>query len=76
MDVCRKLQSTVKKDIYSNNQKTMEQKDDIIAILKRFDVVKKQIFYQLLSKIQFVKRVYLQLHYTIAMYNVHCTSLS
>ena len=29
---------------YSVNQKTMKYKDDIIAILKRFDVVTKQIF--------------------------------
>ena len=29
---------------YSDNQKTMEYKYDIIAILKSFDVVKKQIF--------------------------------
>ena len=29
---------------YSDNQKTMEQKDDIISILKRFDVGTKQIF--------------------------------
>ena len=28
---------------YSDNQKTMEYKDDIIEILKRFDVVTKQI---------------------------------
>ena len=27
-----------------NNQKAMEQKDDIIAMFKRFDVVTKQIF--------------------------------
>ena len=30
--------------LYSNNQKTMEEKDDIIAILKRFDVVTKKNF--------------------------------
>ena len=29
--------------MYSDNQKTREQKDDIIAILKRFDVNTKQI---------------------------------
>ena len=29
---------------YSDNQKTMECKDDIIVILKHFDVVTKQIF--------------------------------
>ena len=34
----------VKLFLYSYIQKTMEQKDDIIAILKRFDVVTKQIF--------------------------------
>ena len=28
---------------FSNNQKTMEYKDDIITILQRFDVVTKQI---------------------------------
>ena len=30
--------------LYSNNMKTMEEKDDIIAILKRFDVVTKKNF--------------------------------
>ena len=29
---------------YNDNQKTMEQKDDIISIFKCFDVVTKQIF--------------------------------
>ena len=29
--------------LYSDNQKTMEYEDDIIEILKRFDVVTKQI---------------------------------
>ena len=30
--------------LYSNNQKKMEQEDDITAILERFDVASKQIF--------------------------------
>ena len=32
--------------LYSDNQKTMEYKDDNIALLKCFDVVTKQIFLQ------------------------------
>ena len=37
---------------YSDNQKT-NQKNDIIAILKRFDLVTKQVFLLLVSKAQF-----------------------
>ena len=38
-----KYEETFLKRKYSDNQKTMEQKDDIIAILKSLDVVTKQI---------------------------------
>ena len=34
----------------SDNQKTKEYKDDIILILKRFDVVTKQIFLRIVPK--------------------------
>ena len=51
-------------------RKTMEQKDDIIAILKRFDVVTKQLVLLVTQQSTIEgKRVFL--HCTIAMSNVH-----
>ena len=46
---------------YSNNQKAMEQKDDIMAILKRFDVVLKAN----------IVTINLAKHCKIGMSNVH-----
>ena len=51
---------------YSKNQKTMEQKDENIAILKRFDLVTKQVFYQQLAKHNLSEKG-LYLNYTIVM---------
>ena len=51
---------------YSDNQKTMEKKDDLIGILTRFEVVTKQIFLIVTQRSTTeVKRVYL--HCTIVL---------
>ena len=38
------------RELYSDNQKTMEQKDDMMAILRHFDVLQSKYFTRNLAK--------------------------